>query len=253
MTDVDPGTERRLVEHQVFAVRDLGRGPDARGAGPGGRPLHVAALRCEGQRRGSDRGKGLGRRRCARSRGRARSPGPVPARPFGGVQAGRRRAPRRARRPRVFAARARERAGAGGAGEVHPAGSAAPAAQPGADPRADAARARPAAGGVLRHRLPSHDAAGGAGVRAAEVDHRPRRGALRISRAVLRVHRERAAEGRAAGRVGQDGRAAPRQRLEHVRDVRRPQRGEHDGVHGRRRPAHGHPLRQPRSRVSSCT
>ena len=50
-----------------------------------------------------------------------------------------------------------------------------------------------AAGRVLRHGLPQHRAAGGAGVRAAQGDHRPRRAALRLSRPLLRVHRQRAA------------------------------------------------------------
>ena len=44
----------------------------------------------------------------------------------------------------------------------------------------------------------------------------------------------------------QNDRAAPRQRLEHVRDGFRRERGEHDGVHRRRRAADGHALRQSR-------
>ena len=59
-----------------------------------------------------------------------------------------------------------------GAGEVRSARAAAPAAQPGADPGAARALARAAAGGVLRHRVPPRPAAGGAGVRAAQGDHR---------------------------------------------------------------------------------
>ena len=64
-------------------------------------------------------------------------------------------------------------------------------------------------------------AGGRAGVRAAEGDHRPRRAPVRLSRAVVRVHRKRAAAVRRARGARQDGRAAPRQRLQHVRDRRR--------------------------------
>ena len=48
--------------------------------------------------------------------------------------------------------------------------------------------------------------------------------------------------------AGQDGRAAPRQRVEHVRDGGREERGEHDGLHRRRRAADGHALRRARPR-----
>ena len=63
------------------------------------------------------------------------------------------------------------------------------------------ARAAAAAGRVLRHGVPPRPAGGRAGVRAAEGDHRPRRAPLRLSRAVVRVHRAaccRAYDARAA-------------------------------------------------------
>ena len=92
-------------------------------------------------------------------------------------------------------------------------------------------------------------AAGRAGVRAAEGDHRARRAPLRLPRPVVRVHRAaccrsttpRAAAGKVVVLHLGNG-------VEHVRDRRRPQRREHDGLHRGRRPADGHALRQPRSR-----
>ena len=97
--------------------------------------------------------------------------------------------------------------------KVRPAGAAAPAAQPGADPGAARAPAATSADCVLRYRVPPWPAAGRAGVRAAEVDHRSRRHPLRLPRPVVRVHRagvlpehDRRA---AAGKVD---RAASRQR-----------------------------------------
>ena len=85
--------------------------------------------------------------------------------------------------------------------EAEPAGAAAPAPQPEADRDRREAAPRAAAGRLLRHRLPSRAARGGAGLRAAAVDHRSRRAALRLPRPVLRVHRQRAAAVRSEGRA----------------------------------------------------
>ena len=52
---------------------------------------------------------------------------------------------------------------------------------------------------------------------------------------------------RCEGRAGPHRRAAPRQRRQHVRAGGRTQRCLDDGLHRRRRPADGHPHRQPRS------
>ena len=52
----------------------------------------------------------------------------------------------------------------------------------------------------------------------------------------------------AAGGRGQDRRAPPGQRRQHVRAGGRPQRRHHDGLHRRRRPADGDALRRARSR-----
>ena len=141
----------------------------------------------------------------------------------------------------------------GGPRKVHSARAAAPAAQPGADQVAARTLAAAAAGGVLRHGVPQRRAAGVAGVRAAQGDHRPRRAAVRLSRALVRVHRRRAAAVRRARGARQDRGPPLRQRLQHVRDGGRTQRRQHDGLHGRGRPADGHALRQPRPRASCST
>ena len=128
------------------------------------------------ERRGRGaRREGLGQGNAARARRRDRPPGRLPARASRRQPARRRRSPggawrRRLRRrrcgstPEVIAALAK----------LEPAGAAAPAAQPQADRDRRQASARAAAGRLLRHRLPPRPARGGAGVRAAAVDHRSR-------------------------------------------------------------------------------
>ena len=81
------------------------------------------------------------------------------------------------------------RQGAGQACRAGAARAAAPAAQSGADPRHRAGGAAPAAGRLLRHRLPPQPAGAGAGLRAAARDHGGGRAALRLPWPVLRLHR----------------------------------------------------------------
>ena len=124
-----------------------------------------------------------------------------------------------------------DRTAARGAREVRAARAAAPAAQPGADPRCW--RSAPplpqvACFDTAFHRSQPEVAQAFA---LPREDHRARRAALRLPRPVLRVHR--------AGAAGIDARAASGQTVvlhlgngaEHVRDRRRPQHGEHDGLH----------------------
>ena len=134
---------------------------------------------------------------------------------------------------------------AGEARTLRAARAAAPAPQPGADPRARAL-AGAAASRLLRHGDASLQSAGGADVRAARGAYRGGRAPLRFSRPVVRVHRLGPAADRREGRARPHGGAAPRQRRKHVRAARRPQRGEHHGLHRGRRPADGHALRRHR-------
>ena len=60
----------------------------------------------------------------------------------------------------------------------------------------------PAAGRLLRHGVSPRPAGSGAGIRAAGFHHRTWRAALRISRPVLRIHRQRPARVRSEGRGG---------------------------------------------------
>ena len=106
-----------------------------------------------------------------------------------------------------------------------------------------------AAGRVLRHGVSSRAAGSGAGVRAAGVDHRRAAcGATAFtacrtstSRACCPNSRPSAATGRTV--VAHLGNGASMCAM-----VGGQERREHDGLHGRRRPADGHALRQPRSR-----
>ena len=68
-----------------------------------------------------------------------------------------------------------------------------------ADPHPLGAASGAAAGGLLRHGVPSQPAGGRAGVRAAGRDHREGRAALRLPRPLVRVHRQRAAAVRSEG------------------------------------------------------
>ena len=113
--------------------------------------------------------------------------------------------PGRAWRHGVHAGRAGQARSDRRAREAEPAGAAAPAPQPQADRDRREASPRAAAGRLFRHRIPSRAARGGAGLRAAAVDHRSWRAALRLPRPVLRVHRRRVA----AVRCRRPARAAP--------------------------------------------
>ena len=187
----------------MFAERGEATGADRARTGRG--PRHRAALRREGRRgqRFSAR-EVLGRRRRARSRRRARPSDRLPARGARRAPARRCRSPRGARRARVRRAGARRRVDPGE--RSRSTSPLAPLHQPHnlAPIRAMLERSpRAAAGGVLRHRVPPRRAAGGAGVRAAEGDHRPRRAPLRLPRPLVRVHRSGAAAIRRARGTGQ--------------------------------------------------
>ena len=169
-----PRAQRRLVEHQVLAVPML---PDA-----------ARALVCAGRSKASTR-----RRTSSR---RTRQGTSLDEQPWDeGTQLGhdgaldhlvdflraasgrpspdRRRPSRRARRPRTSREPALVDApSARAAREIRSARAAAPAAQPGADPRRRRAHAGSAAGRVLRHRVSPRAARAGADVRAAGGNHR---------------------------------------------------------------------------------
>ena len=142
----------------------------------------------------------LGRREQARPRRRARSSGRIPAHRVRRASPGGHRPSRGPRRSRIYAARSDRRSDPGRTGKVRPARAAAPAAQSRADPGAARALAGAAAGRVLRHVVSQRRAGGGAGVRAAQADHRPRRAPVRLSRALVRVHRDGAAAARSRAR-----------------------------------------------------
>ena len=137
--------------------------------------------------------------------------------------AARRRSPGRAWRHRVRGAGARQSRGARQARGALPAGAAASAAQSRRHPRGRRGPARPAAGGLLRHRVPPRPSRARRLVRAAAPVLRRRHPPLRLPRPVLRVHRERAARGRAGNCRGPRGGRPSRQRRQHVRDQGRPQ------------------------------
>ena len=85
-------------------------------------------------------------------------------------------------------------------------------------------------------------------------DHDARRAALRLSRAVVRVHRHACC--RAVDRAAAAGRTV-RARTSATAPVmcalqRRPQRRHDDGLHRARRPADGHALRRARPRACCC-
>ena len=168
---------------------------------------------------------------------------------LGDTQARRHRPPGRARRDSSTPSRcASTRAALKDLGAVRSARAAAPAAQPDADPAPARAPARAAPGRLLRHGVPSRPAGARADVRPSQGAARRRRAALRLPRPVVRVHRLGPAAARPEGGERPLRGPAPRQRREHVRAVRRPQRRQHDGLHRGRRAADGHPLRRPRSR-----
>ena len=97
------------------------------------------------------------------------------------------------------------------------------AAQSRRHPRGRRGPARPAAGGLLRHRVPPRPSRARRLVRPAAPVLRRGHPPLRLPRPVLRVHRERAARGRAGDCRGPRGGRPSRQRRQHVRDQGRPQ------------------------------
>ena len=142
---------------------------------------------------------GRGRRRAGAARPGRRAA--LPRRPAGGARGVQRRAG--GRLPAVVAHRvvhggskytapgAHRPPSAGRAQGPHPAGAAAPALRA-AGHRGAAGRSCPRCpGGLLRHRLPPHAAAGGADAAVAPCDVGARHPALRLSRPVLRIHVDR--------------------------------------------------------------
>ncbi len=238
------------LKFSVFAER--GAEFELHRARAGRRAVHGAAFHRQGRRRRKllDE-KSWGAGVTAWPRWRTRASGRVPARRVRRASPVRRRPPRGARRTRIRAAGPARCDDPGGARKVHPARAAAPASQPGPDQGAPRALAATPAGGLLRHGVSPRRACGGTGVRAAQGDHRPRRAPLRLSRALVRVHRRRAAAIRRARGARQDGGSPPRQRRQHVRHRRWAQRRQHDGLHRCGRTADGHALRQPRSRCDA--
>ena len=104
---------------------------------------------------------------------------------------------------------------------------------------------------MLRYRVSPHRARGGAGFRAALRAVRGGYQALRVSRAVLRIHRLGAAAARPRDRRRPGRRRASRQWLLGLRDAGGTFGGDDDGVHRARRAADGHPQRRARPRRGS--
>ena len=201
----NPRPQRRLVEHQVLALRRRAATSSScslRGQVEGlyTAPRFVAkdaAGRRSSARRPGTRASTLGhdgaldhlvdflREQLRRAPARRRSA-------TASCTAGSSTRSRCASTPRVLAALEK----------LRPARAAAPAAQPGADPASLLERApelpQVACFDTAFHRAQPR---GGAGVRAAASDHRARRAALRLPRPVLRVHRRGAAAVRRAGRA----------------------------------------------------
>ena len=163
----------------------------------------------------------------------------------------RRRPPRRPRRPALLSCRT-DHARAARRAEAHR------AHRPRPSPRRDRAHrdlppattAR-AAGGLLRHRLPSRHAGSGAPVAGAASLLRARCQALRISRAVVRLPDARArAHRRRRSRRRTGAARASRIGLEHGGRRQRAERRHDDVVLVHGRPRHGHALGRSRSGLS---
>ena len=119
-------------------------------------------------------------------------------------------------------------------------GAVAPALQRARRPRARRGVSGPAAGRLLRQLVPSHDAGGGADLRAAARTCAMPGAPLGLSRHLLRLHQPAGAEIRAGCAAGD--RRASRRRRQHVRHAGRAQRRDHDGLCRRVRPADGDAL-----------
>ena len=113
--------------------------------------------------------------------------------------------------------------------------------------------AGPAAGGVLRHRVPPHAAGSRADVPAAACPVGTRRAALWLPRLVLRVHDARARRAPRRRRTGAHDRRAPRQRREPLCDARTAQRRHDDGLFRARRSDDGHALWLARPRRAAAS
>ena len=230
----DSGHQRRLVEPQVLGVRRRRRR----------RPRCC----CRGQVEGILTAPTFRAKNAARPAGGARSAGRrAPARPRPGAgrdrrlavahvrrrsSPGRGRPPRRPRRQGLHRARPSRRGPGRRAREAGAARAAPPAAQPGADPRDARARARAAAGRLLRHRVAPHLPARSrrcSRCPGSSTDAGVRRyGFHGLSYEYIASVLPQF-DARAARR--QDRGDAPGQRRQHVRPRRRPKRREHDGLH----------------------
>ena len=140
-------------------------------------------------------------------------------------------------------------AGPGGAARAGSAGAAAPAVQPGGDRsgRSSDCPACPRSHASTPSFHRGHAAVAELVPLPRELRRR-RRAALRLPRTLLRVHRLGAARGRAGDCRRARDRRAPRQRREPLRARKRQERRQHPGLHGARRPVHGHAPGRARSR-----
>ncbi|KAF1858453.1 hypothetical protein Lal_00014968 [Lupinus albus] len=235
--------------HQVRRLRGTGCRPRGDRARRSRRRRRAPAPAGMGAGRHARPRQRTGRRRILRrAAGRRHRLGRAPP---GARAPGRRRPPRRPRRQYARRTGPRDAGAAGGTDRPRPARAAAPAAQPGSDGGDGAAASGPAAGRLLRHRVPHGDPARGAPVRPAARARRRRHAALRLPRPVVHARRADAAGHRAArGRPRR--RRPPGQRRQHVRAGRRPQRRHVDGLFRAGRPADGHALRRagPRPRAA---
>src|SRR5581483_10278443 len=203
----------------------------ARGRGGGDRaPGHVR-VGGAGGRAAAPAARPVGRPPRGRRRGLL-PPRRASAAPAGGrgASAGARRAPPRG-------AGAREQGAAGRPARAGAAGAAAHAERARRRGGGGRALSRPAAGGVLRHRVPPGPAGAGlAGAFAARAGRRDRPPAVRLPRPVVRVR-----DGDpGAGRRRAGGDRAPGQRVEPGRGAGRTARRHQHGIHPDRRRHDGH-------------
>ena len=105
-----------------------------------------------------------------------------------------------------------------------------------------------AAGGLLRHRIPSQHAGRGRALRAPRGAVRGGRPALRLPRHLLRVRRRGAPVARPRRRARTDRGDAPGKRRQPLRPARGRERRDDHGLQRARRPLHGDALRRARPR-----
>ena len=202
--------QRGLLEPQVLRLSEAGgRSLAPGGAGPDRGHRDLAAILGEGRSGpaslADDPLDGAVARRAHRARC-ARRVAPLPVRRRARAWC---RSPRRAWRRAVCRSNHCHAAGSGGSAKADPARPAPSAAQPGGDRSGVRAASRRAAGRLLRHELPSRSAGRRGADSAAQGDLPRRRAALRLSRAVVRVHRL----GPATGRTGDRRRGASSWRI----------------------------------------